>query len=123
MPEYTGDEIYLPYVSDSDISAALYEDITDPTHRNRLDYFTNLNPDLVHEISRRAYITAHTILREEDRELISTLRLQKAIVDTVTFALDALEKSLKRKYTSATDDVFYEDPPHSSEPDDDQSTE
>lgn len=112
----------LPRIQDEDLGIALFEEFIDPTHRARFDHLARTNPKLIREISRRAYVDAYTSSEEGDQKLISTLDLQKIILDNVTFALSVLEHSIKRQLATidAGDDA---DQLHSSELGDDQPTE
>jgi hypothetical protein len=50
------DESFLPRVDETDLAQILFEDITDPTHRERWRHHSRLNPTLAREILNRAYV-------------------------------------------------------------------
>lgn len=86
------DESFLPHVDEADLARILFEDITDPTHRERWRHHSRLNPTLAREILNRAYIA-------NAEDLQNPLEMTKRIIDSVTFALSAIEAAIKRKHT------------------------
>ncbi len=113
MTKPNGDS-FLPHVEDIDITQVLFEDIVDPSHRARFERLAQTNPEIVQEIIRRAYISASEL---SSSSVSTTVEAQKMIIDNVTFALSALEASLRRLSSDDGDD---EVPPRSSAPDGDQ---
>jgi len=85
-------ESFLPRVDETDLARILFEDITDPTHRERWRHHSRLNPVLAREILNRAYTL-------DARESQNPLEITKRIVDCVTFALSAIEAAAKRQQT------------------------
>lgn len=85
------DESFLPHVDEADLAQILFEDITDPTHRERWRHHSRTNPVLTREILNRAYIVNAS-------ELNNPLAVTKRIIDSVTFALSAIEAAAKRNH-------------------------
>lgn len=79
----------LPLVTIEDICCELYEDVTDPTHRERWKRIQESNPLLLQEIHNRAAKSASASYDHP-------LEVTRVIVDNVTFALSALEAALAR---------------------------
>jgi hypothetical protein len=90
------DESFLPRVDETDLAQILFEDITDPTHRERWRHHSRLNPTLAREILNRAYVM-------DVRQLQNPLEVTKLIIDSVTFALSAIEAATKRTHTENGD--------------------
>lgn len=88
------DQSFLPKVDESDLAQILFEDITDPTHKERWQRLATTNPELAREILRRAYMYTQHV--ENPGETT------KYIIDNVTFALSALEVALRRTATDKT---------------------
>lgn len=123
MSEPTRDKSNLPRLTEEDISVALYEEIIDSSHMKRFDYLMRENPVLMREIVRRAYVDAYSIFYIDSTPLESALNLQKVVIDSVTFAVDAIDKTIeRRKETGTNGDAYAEDRLRSNEPDDDQPT-
>ena len=104
-------ESSLPRVDNTDIASVLLDDILDPSHRGRYEHFANENPDLIREISRRAYIEAYEKIHQDNP--LSLIDLQKMVIDSVTFALSALEiASIRHRDKEEQDDTI--DKPHTT---------
>lgn len=91
----SSDESFLSHVEEDDIARVLFEDITDPSHKARYEHFARTNPELTREIMRRAGVAARNAIG--DQGLRTTIEVQKIIIDSVTFALSALETAVKRQ--------------------------
>lgn len=99
MTEPTG-ESFLPIVHGDDLALVTLKDILEPHHLERFHRIAQHNPALIQEIMRRAYFATQDI----DNDALARLSMQKIIIDNVTFALDALEASLRRRQASGGDD-------------------
>lgn len=84
-------ESFLPRVDDTDLAQVLFDDITDPTHKKRWDHFRETNPTLARELLARAYLAAH----ESD----TPVDLTRKIINSITFAVSALEMAARRQET------------------------
>lgn len=83
------DESFLPKVSETDLGHVVYDDIVDPTHRERWRHHSRLNPVLAREVLNRAYTV-------NSEDLQNPIEVTKRIIDCVTFALSAVEAAAKR---------------------------
>lgn len=110
MIESSG-ESFLLHVEEDDIAQVLFEDIIDPSHNARYEHFARTNPKLIQEIMRRAGIAARNTIGDQSQK--TTIEVQKIIIDSVTFALSALEVAVKRQNSNGGDDDA--DQPRSSE--------
>lgn len=83
----------LPKVEQDDILSLVSEEIFDTNHIERWVHVAESNPALAQEILRRADIEAtQSIHFDENR-----VQFQKRIIDTVTFAIRALERATERE--------------------------
>jgi hypothetical protein len=86
-------ESRLPRVDNTDLSEALFDRITDESHKKQWEHFARTNPILAREILVRAKTEASL-----DR---NNLDITKRVIDSVSFAVAALELASKRKAASS----------------------
>lgn len=96
MTEAFNHEPILPQVDTDDIAQIMFEDITDPTHKKRWDHFVETNPALAQVVLDKAY---HAV-NEEDTNIDLTRRL----INTITFAVAAIEVALMRRNAEQSSD-------------------
>jgi hypothetical protein len=72
-------EYSLPRVEEDDLLNLVFEDITDPVHKERWQAFASSNPALTREVLKRAYVAAR-----------GNMELQKIILDAIAYAYAAL---------------------------------
>ena len=120
MTEF-GERSSLPRVTIEDLDIAWLEDIVEQTHSDRLTHFRRTNPDLLREISQRAFYSAVLLLETNEYGFVDTEVLKNLITNNVTLALYAVEIALDRQETS--DGAYGEGRLHSNEPGDDQPAE
>jgi hypothetical protein len=89
MTESFNPEPVLPEVNENDLAQILFEDITDPTHKKRWDHLVETNPTLARVLLEKA----HNAVYEED----TSVDLTKRLIDTITFALSAVEAAVARQ--------------------------
>jgi hypothetical protein len=82
-------ESFLPRVEESDLLSLVFEDVTDPQHRERWRSFAKTNPRLATEVLKLGYVASYT-------EQASSQEFQKTVVDIVSFVISALETAAKR---------------------------
>lgn len=92
----------LPEVVRDDLLALVLEEFTDSNHIQRWVTFAEHNRILAQEILERAYVESMQI--ERFRE--GNTEVQKAIIDTVTFAIRALEIALLRERKQEGDEDY-----------------
>ncbi|HET6747380.1 MAG TPA: hypothetical protein VFH06_04720 [Candidatus Saccharimonadales bacterium] len=90
-------EPLLPRVEEDDLLSLVIEDITDPTHERHWKEFAAQNPHLAAELLKRTFARTRDITDSNRSEV------QKFALDTVTFAMRAMEQAAKRYYTSSGD--------------------
>jgi len=95
-------EPMLPRVEEADLLLLVFDEITDPVHSQRWKELAASNPVLANELLKV------TLARAREISDSNPLEVQKFAVDTVTFALKALETALKR-LRDANDGVVVED--------------
>jgi hypothetical protein len=106
MTEAFNQEPILPQVNESDLAQILFEDITDPTHEKRWHHFVETNPALAQILLDKA----RNAVFEED----TSVDLTKRLINTITFAMSAIEAAMRRqKETESSDDRDGEDLPPS----------
>lgn len=89
LPEH---ESFLPKVEEDDLLELVFEEVTSSDHYARWLALRTTNPTLAREILKRAALEAYLI----DKKNITTLELQKMIIDHVSFAVAALTQAAKR---------------------------
>lgn len=80
----------LPKVEESDLLGLVFEEVIDPTHREWWKEFARDNPLLARQILKRAYFDS------QDAEGVSSLEVQRRLVDIVSFAMRALKSAAER---------------------------
>lgn len=83
-----GRQPLLPRVEQVDLAAILTEDIINPEHTERWKRLARDNPELAHELLKRAEYLS--------RETNGPLDVYKGSIDLVTYVVNALEVALTR---------------------------
>ena len=85
MPEHKS---LLPRVEEEDLLDLIFEDVVEPSHQERWGRIASANSRLAREVLKRSAIAAREERNEPER--------QKAIIDILTFAIEALERAAIR---------------------------
>ena len=112
-PEY---ESFLPKVASDDILSLVFEDVTDTNHTERWLRFAKAHPVLAAEMLGRTLIES----RESTQFDKHTGDLQKRMMDSVVFAINALERAAERTRTGRAADRGIEEPLSDGVDDEDQ---
>ena len=84
-------EPMLPKVEESDLLGLVVEEVIDPAHKGWWEEFAAENPILARQILKRAYYDT------QDSEHVSSLEVQRRIIDNVSFAIRALKLAAERQ--------------------------
>lgn len=79
----------LPRVEETDLLGIVLEEVIDPTHKAWWEQFATENPYL----ARQVLLRAHNATLEE----LSSLEVEKRIVDSILFAMRALRAAAERQ--------------------------
>lgn len=80
----------LPRVEESDLLGLVFEEVIDPAHAEWWKEFAGENPLLARQVLKRAYFDSH------DTDGISSLEIQRRLIDIVSFAMRALKSAAER---------------------------
>lgn len=97
--EKPDNQSHLPKVEQDDILSLVVEDILDANHMERWDHLLQTNPTLANEIRKRAHIEATQSTHFD----VNSVQFQKRIIDTATFAIQALEVATLRQLNKTSD--------------------
>jgi hypothetical protein len=84
-------ESFLPEVEETDLLDLVFEEILDPEHREAWEAFAQDSPTLAREMLKRAYLAAKTT------ENISSVEIQKLILNEISFAFGAMRRAAQRR--------------------------
>ena len=84
-------EPMLPRVEESDLLGLMVEDVIDAEHTQWWKEFAADNPLLARNVLKRAYFDT------QDSTGISSLELQRIIINSVSFAIRALKLAAERR--------------------------
>ena len=101
----------LPKVEESDLLGLVVEEVIDPGHQGWWEEFARDNPVLAHQILKRAYYSTQSI------DDLSSLEVQRRIIDNVSFAIRALKLAAERqKLTKEAAEILRSLPHQGDEP-------
>lgn len=89
-------EPMLPKVEESDLLGLVVEEVIDPDHKEWWKEFARENSVLAQQAIKRAYFDTQNI------DGLSSLELQRIIIDSVSFAIRALKIAAERQVKHAT---------------------
>lgn len=104
--EKQGNQSHLPKVEQDDILSLVSEEVSDKNHEKRWDHFTKTNPLLSDEILMRS----HTEAKQSAHFDENYIQFQTRIMNTVTFALRAMEVANQRQHGEPLTFLDVEDP-------------
>jgi hypothetical protein len=89
-------EPMLPKVEESDLLGLVVEEVIDPQHRVWWKEFASDNQLLAQQVLKRAYFDTQNI------DGLTSLELQRIIVDNISFAIRALKAAAVRRAEQPT---------------------